>query len=161
MLACLASKSQKPPITRTCISKKKLQLCYSTIPNMWWYYSTIPNLGYCFLFQIFALSLSSVSILLSHYPQQSKLLFLTSLFSSQWWVFSGMGVCSAWVRWWCGSRVWRCELGCGSGDVDVSHGEVMRGNVGCGKVGFSKVMRGELGCGEMSGLWFWVGSNGV
>ena len=83
----------------------------------------------CLFSELCSLSLS---------PQQSKLLSLiTSLFSSQWWVFYGVGFGVGQVM------VWVVQ----SGGVEVGRGKVM-----CGKVG-----HGDLGCGEVShGLTAWI-----
>ena len=71
----------------------KIYNCATVPSQIWWYCSTIPNLKYYFLFQIFALSLSSMSLL----SLLLSLSLITSLFSSQWWVFSGMGQVTVWV----------------------------------------------------------------
>ena len=89
----------KTLITRTCKSKKNCNCAtvQSQIYDGTIVQSQISNIVF-YSKSLLSLSLSLVCILLSRYPQQSKLLSLTSLFSSQWWVFSGVGVCLAWVR---------------------------------------------------------------
>ena len=125
MLAYLASKSQKVPITRICKPKKiykfttvlsqiyECTVAQSQIPNIIFYSKSLLFPSLRCLFSIF------YSPLLHNNPIQTPLSHHISLQLTMVGFF------------WCGSWVWRLELG--------------RGEVVCGKVGC-----GELGCGLMA-----------
>ena len=124
MLAYLASKPQKVPITRICKPKKMYKfttvlsqiyertVAQSQIPNIIFYSKSLLFPSLRCLFSIF------YSPLLHNNPIQTPLSHHISLQLTVVGIF------------WRGSQVWRLELGRGFSGMEVGHGKM-----GCGEQG--------------------------